>query len=128
MKVLFCAALTFEGVGFDTSSSGLFGLFGSWAYLWKSLYLGIIPGVLGVVSFAAVLKWLQPLVVALPGEFKSQTPDLCIMCPFPSMYHAGLRSESACHKCACAGTMEPLIGSSLGLALGIGSPPGFYTC
>jgi len=60
-QVLLCATLTFEGVSFDASPTGLFGLFGSWSYLWRSVYLGAIPGVVGMVSFTAVLKWLHPL-------------------------------------------------------------------
>ena len=79
-QVLFCAALVFEGVGFDTSPSGLFGLFGSWTYLWKSLYLGTIPGVVGIVSFTAVLKWLHPLVVALPGNSLPRVPKSSLIC------------------------------------------------
>lgn len=63
------AALITEGAKFDTSTSGLFGQYVSWHYLWRTLYLGAVPGILGHVSFNALLKWLNPLIIALAGIF-----------------------------------------------------------
>lgn len=62
------AALIIEGAKFDTSTSGLFGQYVSWHYLWRTLYLGAVPGILGHVSFNALLKWLNPLIIALAGQ------------------------------------------------------------
>ena len=85
------AAMSSEGATLDMERNGLFGWLGSWHYCWRVVYLGVCPGILGHVSFNALLKYLNPLLIALP----------------------------------C--TIEPLLGSMIGLALGIGSPPGIFT-
>lgn len=61
-------ALVFEGAEFNTTTKGLFGQYGSWHYLWRAFYLGAVPGIMGHVSFNTLLKWLNPLVIALAGK------------------------------------------------------------
>ena len=65
---LCCAAVVTEGAGFDRSQHGLFGYLSSWTYLWKSAYLGAVPGIAGHVTFNALLRWLHPLLIALAGK------------------------------------------------------------
>ena len=62
-----CAILV-EGAKFDASKHGLLGAYSHWTYLWRCVYMAAIPGILGHVSFNALLKWLHPLLIALPGE------------------------------------------------------------
>ena len=68
-------AMLFEGSSFNASVHGIFGQFGSSRYFLRCLYLALVPGILGHVSFNALLKWLHPLVIALPGGL-----------PIPSSY------------------------------------------
>lgn len=65
---LCCAAVLIDGAGFDMSPHGIFGYLGSWTYFWRSVYLGAVPGIVGHVTFNALLKWLHPLLLALPGD------------------------------------------------------------
>ena len=81
------AAVTVEGARFNTSTHGLFGQYGSWHYLWRSLYLGTVPGIVGHVSFNALLKWLNPLVITLAGAARTLPPH---MLPLP--YETGRAS------------------------------------
>ena len=60
---LCCAALISEGAGFNTTAQGLFGMYGSWHYLWRSLYLGAVPGLLPFLPLLAFLK--IPLMMVL---------------------------------------------------------------
>ena len=61
---LCCAALVYEGAGFNRTAQGLFGMCGSWHYLWRSLYLGAVPG---FVLFPALpfLPYLKLLLFSL---------------------------------------------------------------
>lgn len=62
-----CAVLI-EGAKFDASLGGIFGQLADWHYFWRCFYLASVPGIVGHVSFNALLKWLHPLILALPGK------------------------------------------------------------
>lgn len=76
--VLSSAALATEGAGVNRTPNGIFGQYCSWHYLWRSAYLGVVPGILGHVSFNALLKWLHPLLIALPGKIYCGSSPLTV--------------------------------------------------
>lgn len=61
-------AIVLEDASFDASIHGIFGQFGKLHYFVPCFYLGAVPGILGHVSFNALLRWLHPLIIALPGK------------------------------------------------------------
>ena len=71
---LCASAVVLEGAGFNGSLTGLFGQFFHWQYFWRCFYMAAVPGIVGHVSFNALLKWLHPLIIALP----SRSSALCL--------------------------------------------------
>ena len=84
-------ALVFEGAEFNTTTNGLFGQYGSWHYLWRAFYLGAVPGIMGHVSFNTLLKWINPLVIALAGKMLLLilvlTPSSTMLCAYCISIH-----------------------------------------
>jgi hypothetical protein len=92
-------------------------------YVATTIYLSLVPGIVGHTSFNAVLKYISPMVVTLGARRPASAAPAC----------ARLRGGSAdaipralaALRAAC--TAEPLIGSVVGWLAGVSRPPGART-
>jgi hypothetical protein len=92
-------------------------------YAATTMYLSLVPGIVGHTSFNAVLKYISPMVVTLGARTRASAAPPCVRLRGRSA--DAIPRALAALRAAC--TAEPLIGSVIGWLAGVSRPPGART-